>query len=353
MYYSKEDIARAKETDMIDFISTKYNTSFIRQGSYYRCKSEDMSSLIIKNDRKKWFWNSQNQHGNGVIDWLVSIEKIEFTQAVGEVLGSSFESGAIETAAQSTNKRINSDTYFNGTAPKKHYDRQYKAATDYLHDVRGISYNVINNMMSQGKIYQDTRYNVVFANFDENKNIGYWCLRGTHQEKKFTMNMPGSNNPYYGFEVDSNCSSDNIFVFEAPIDLLSHCTIAEIKYGTDSWKKDNRLALCGVNDSALESYLLRHKNIKTIKFCLDNDSAGKNATNKLCEKYYNMGYKTQRIIYQPNAGKDLNEILCTHLKKQKSLSQKNIANKTYSTHSNNITPHSKPTEIKNAFEGKG
>lgn len=316
MFYSKEDIERAKQVSTIDFIADKYGTSFIRQGSYFRCKDEDMSSLIVKSDCKVWWWNSHNLNGKNAIDWLMKVEGRTFTEAVSDIIGKQIGSADIEIdSTRSKNRREFTGSYED--IPKKYYDRSYKAAADYLQNVRGISKNVIDTLIGRGKIYQDTHYNVVFANLDDQGKIKYWCLRGTHTDKKFTKNMSGSNNPYYGYEIDSTNGSDTLYVFEAPIDLLSHCTIAEIKFGKNSWQNQNRLALCGVNDSALESYLARHTGIKTIKFCLDNDKAGITATEKLCKKYYDLGYHTQRIYYTNGKGKDLNEILCNYLRAEK------------------------------------
>ena len=321
MQYSKDDIQRARDTDIMDFIATKYGTSFVRQGSYYRCKSDDMSSLIIGRDGKSWFWNSHGYHGKGVIDWLEQVESMDFKSAVAEILSSTYSSAVIEEYSAVRKSRSGSAPDFSKT-PQKHYDRSYPAATAYLQNVRGLSPKIVNELMNAGKMYQDTRYNVVFANLDENGKVAYWSLRGTHADSKFRMNMPGSNNPYFGFEVDGTSNTDSLYVFEAPIDLLSHCTIADIKFGQDSWKKDNRLALGGVNDAALESYLARHIGIKMIKFCLDNDNAGITATQKLMKKYHDMGFHTQRIYYGIGIGKDLNEILCNYLKTEKLMPDK-------------------------------
>ena len=314
MYYSKEDIERAKSTDVMDFISTYYGTSFKRQGTYYRCNADNMSSLVISRDKQHWFWNSQGYKGKGVIDWLMTVERMEFTKAVQEVLGNSYTPTVI---SDSNTSKISGKPIDFSKTPQKHYDSRYPQAAAYLEQTRGLSRHIINELMNRGKIYQDTRYNVVFANYDNQGKIAYWSLRGTHTDSTFKMNMPGSNNPYYGFEVDSKEPCENLYVFEAPIDLLSHCTIADIKYGKDSWKKDNRLALGGVNDAALESYLVRHPNIRNIKFCLDNDKAGISATEQLMKKYYDMGFHTQRIYYGNGKGKDLNEILCNYLKAEK------------------------------------
>ena len=142
-------------------------------------------------------------------------------------------------------------------------------------------------------------------------------MRGTNTEKKYTRIAPGTNNEYYGFVLDTNPESDTLYVFEAPIDLMSHCTIADIKSKEQgSWKAQNRIALLGVNDHALKCYLSKHSNIKTLKFCLDNDEAGRTATQKYMKEYYEKGYRTESITYK-SPGKDINEILCNYYEKRK------------------------------------
>lgn len=282
-------------------------------GNFYSTQEHD--SIRIDSGRRLWTWNSKEIGGYGVFNWMEKIESQGFNPTMEKLLGKSPDTAEIYEP-QNIIKKGSDRKYFNGSAPAKFYDRQYKAVTNYLTDKRCISADIVTELMKQGKIYQDTRYNAVFANLDENGEVGFWCLRGTHLEKKFTRNMPGSNNPYYGFAVDAKIECDILYVFEATIDLLSHCTIANLKYGEGSWHNQHRIALCGVNDTALKHYLSKHKNIHTIKFCLDNDDTGKNATQTLMAKYYELGYKTQSINYIA-PGKDINEILCNYINKTK------------------------------------
>jgi TPR repeat protein len=68
---------------------------------------------------------------------------------------------------------------------------------------------------------------------------------------------------YYG-------GSNRLYVFEAPIDLMSFLTF---KKNAD-WKRHNFLALGCTASRALIRFLLEHTNITDIGLCLDNDATG-------------------------------------------------------------------------------
>ena len=59
-------------------------------------------------------------------------------------------------------------------------------------------------------------------------------------------------------------------------------------------------------DTAMPFFLNRHKTVKELVFCLDNDPAGRNASIDLMKKYADKGY-TARI--EPPQRKDYNEDL--------------------------------------------
>jgi len=81
--------------------------------------------------------------------------------------------------------------------------------------------------------------------------------------------------------------------------------------GVENWQetfvKFNRLSLSGTSDVALEAYLNRHKEITKIALCLDNDEAGRTATEKIVKKYTEKGYAACGI--PPKLGKDYDEYL--------------------------------------------
>ena len=105
----------------------------------------------------------------------------------------------------------------------------------------------------------------------------------------------------------SDTPSNRLYIFESPIDTMSHGVLANIRKGDKSaWKRDNRLSLAGTADTALSFFLNQHKTVDDLVFCLDNDSSGQEAIVMLCRKYAEKGYRTR--IELPE-GKDFNEDL--------------------------------------------
>ncbi len=69
-----------------------------------------------------------------------------------------------------------------------------------------------------------------------------------------------------------------LFVFEAPIDLLSFLCLFK-----KDWQRQSYLALGGVGEKALLRFLSDRPNIKTVYLCLDSDQAGNDACSRLVE----------------------------------------------------------------------
>ena len=69
----------------------------------------------------------------------------------------------------------------------------------------------------------------------------------------------------------------------------------------------NALALCGLYDGALQTYLQAHPEIRRIALCLDADAPGRAAAQQLKDKYSARGYAV--TVEEPRSGKDWNEYL--------------------------------------------
>ena len=91
-----------------------------------------------------------------------------------------------------------------------------------------------------------------------------------------------------------------MFVFEAPIDLLSFLCLFK-----KDWQKQSYLALGGVGEKALLRFLSDRPNIKTVYLCLDSDEAGNDACSRLAELVPE-GLTVHRLI---PLFKDWNEVL--------------------------------------------
>ena len=89
-------------------------------------------------------------------------------------------------------------------------------------------------------------------------------------------------------------------MFEAPIDLMSFCTLHRAV-------TSNAVALCGLYQGPLDTYLRENPHLNHIVLCLDADGPGREATEKFWEEYAAKGYTVSTRT--PAQGKDWNEYL--------------------------------------------
>jgi hypothetical protein len=290
-------VERARETDMIDFFEKHHGFTFTHRGGIYRCHQHP--SLAVKNDRLSWYWHSQGIGGHGVIDYLMKMERLPFRQAVEAVAGIAM------VTTQPQQEKEQTKTLF---LPEKRglSFRLYA----YLCQKRGIDSNIVNTLIQEGKLNEDKRGNVVFVGLDEQGQARFASLRGTYGDGVFRMDCAGSDKRY-GFTMAAYEPSDRLYVFESPIDAMSHASLENAASGDkDAWKRDNRLSLAGTSDVALPFFLNQHPTVKELVFCLDNDIAGREASVALVRKYIGKGFHAR--IELPT-GKDFNEDLATLL----------------------------------------
>ena len=183
-------------------------------------------------------------------------------------------------------------------------DGKYNRVYAYLSQTRGISSDVISDFMRSKQLYQDTKGNCVFVGFDEQGTAKFGSVRGTLTERKYRGDCKNSDKRYAFHQIGTD--STRLYIFEAPIDLMSHCTMTDRAYGKGTYKGQTRLALCGSSDVALEAFLERHNEVRVLHFRLDNDEAGRTAVEKYTAKYQARGYEVHSVFAK---GKDVNEDL--------------------------------------------
>ena len=175
---------------------------------------------------------------------------------------------------------------------------------DYLCKRRGIDGEIVSTLINEDKIFEDIRGNVVFVGYDEYLKPRFASLRSTHGD--FRGDCAGSDKRY-GFSISG--FSERLYVFESPIDVMSHATLAKLEYGDmTAWEHDSRLSLAGTTDTAIPFFLNQHTAVKEIVFCLDNDRAGREASYALAQKYADKRYS---VMIDPPVKKDYNEDLHT------------------------------------------
>lgn len=255
MSYTQEQIDRANQVNLEQFLCSQ-GEELVKSGREYRWKNHD--SLTIKGN--KWFRHSQNKGGYPV-DFVMEFYNKTFPEAMQMLIGEE----AIEINVEPT--------------PKAEFKLPLRCNSNeriikYLTEERKLPKDLVEEFIADGLIYEDAmHHNVVFVGKDINGIPRYAHCRGTSD--KFRMDVVGSDK-FFGFCYRGK--GNELFVFEAPIDLLSHIALYPA-----GWREHSYLSLGGVSPKALERFLSERKNIESIYIATDNDEAGNNAAEKLAE----------------------------------------------------------------------
>ena len=255
MSYTQEQIDRANQVNLEQFLRSQ-GEKLVKSGREYRWKNHD--SLTVKGN--KWFRHSQSK-GGYPIDFVMKFYNKTFPEAMQMLIGEE----AIEITAEPTPKEE-----FRLPPRCESNDRIIK----YLTEERKLPKDLVEEFIASALIYEDAKHhNVVFVGKDIHGIPRYAHCRGTAD--KFRMDVTGSDKSY-GFCYRGK--RKELFVFEAPIDLLSHIALYPA-----GWRERSYLSLGGVSPKALECFLSERKDIESIYIATDNDEAGNSAAEKLAE----------------------------------------------------------------------
>lgn len=301
--FTEDELAIAKSVDLVAVASSLGYTPK-KIGNYYTLK--EMDSMRIYN-RSHWCRFSRRydkgENGGSQIDFLRVFAGMDVKEAVFWLLDFAGYS-RISDDRKKTQLRYQVQ---HKEAEKKEFILPEQAHSnaylyEYLTNDRAISTDVVNFFVKQGLIYESSPYhNIVFKGNDSDGVTRFASMRSVFDRKgkTFKCDVPG-NDKRYGFNI-ANETSTEIIVFEAAIDLMSYMDIYRDF-------ENNMIALGMVADAPLETFLKEHPQIETIRFCLDNDKPGRDATEMLMEKYYQLGYDVADSP-PPKGFKDYNEWL--------------------------------------------
>ena len=145
----------------------------------------------------------------------------------------------------------------------------------YLVKHRNISRDVVAYFARKKLLYEDAKYhNAVFVGTDETGVPRHAHKRSTNSSgKAFRLNVEGCDPRYSFHHVGSDGS---LYVFEAPIDMLSYITLHPA-----DWQRHSYVACCGTSIQPVEKMLERMPQLDTVLLCLDNDEAGHAASQRM------------------------------------------------------------------------
>lgn len=294
--YTDEQLQRAKNVDVKEFLEKTEGYTFEGHGRFLKChnpqRTNQPSSLSIDTSINRIYYNSVT--GNrplSAIDWCMKIQNMDFQTSMQVVLGENPQGERVEKPRYTQYKpqaKIVEDK--NLVLSEKSDTTRHVSA--YLTKTRGIPQNIVNDCLEKNLIYEDIRNNAVFVGYDtENKEPKYAARRGTFTpegKEPFKRDCTGSDKRF-AFRLEGN-STDTIYVAEAAIDVLSLAALEDKFNGVGAYKENTYISTGGAGiDNAIEQFCNTHK-VKTINICFDNDEAGKNGMEKAMEKFRAKGY---------------------------------------------------------------
>ena len=240
-----------------------------------------------------WF-DHKNQIGGGAIKFMQEFYGMDFQTAVQELLG------------QTVTPLSHSPPKVSAKEEKKEF-RLPEANTNmhrvyaYLIKQRFIAPEVITHFAKQHTLYEDKEHhNAVFVGIDENGVPRQASKRSTNSYgNSFRITCQGSDTRYSFAHFGE---SKRLYVFEAPIDMLSFLTLYP-----KEWQKHSYIAMNGVYENAVLTALKNHSNLSEVILCVDNDEGGIEAADRLRDILNENGYSNVKRLAPPY--KDWNEVL--------------------------------------------
>lgn len=269
---TKEEIARAKELDLLTYFKLVEPGNLKLVGKEYRHKVH--SSLTISKD-SLWCWHCIGLRGRTALKYLIDVEKVPYVEAVREV--NRIQGGGVHSSQPVSLPQPRAEPEVPRDFKLPEPDTNSYSAMAYLRG-RCIHPNVLAFCRKEGILYQTSfknHPNCVFVGRDGEGVAKGGSLRGCTQ-LQFRRDVPGSKK-IYPFYIQASAKADTVEVYEAPIDAMSGASL-KLMHHTGPWRSVHYLALGGTDYAALDAFLKYFPAVCKIVLCLDNDNAGRTRT---------------------------------------------------------------------------
>ena len=293
--FTDEQKQLANSVDLAEYLRVrgeKLERVGIEHKLIYYDSSGKHDSITIRGS--KWF-DHKNQTGGGAIKFMQEFYGMDFQTAVQELLGRSIS--PMSNSPQKADTQEPKPREFKLPEPNSDMHRVYA----YLIKQRFIAPEVITHFAKQHTLYEDKEHhNAVFVGIDENGVPRQASKRSTNSYgNSFRITCQGSDTRYsFSHFGKSSC----LYVFEAPIDMMSFLTL----YPKD-WQQHSYIAMNGVYENSVLTALKNHSNLREIVLCVDNDEGGIEAVDRLRDILHENGYPNVKRL-APEF-KDWNECL--------------------------------------------
>ena len=294
VHFTDEQKYRANNVELADFLQRR-GEKLLPSGRDKRLASDH--SITVRGN--EWYDHSA-ESGGYAIDFVRKFYGCSYPEAVTLLLGG--EQSEIYRPAQA--KKEEPKKPF--ALPPAHTDMRRVYA--YLVKTRRIGREVVSFFAKQKLLYESCEksqdgtkeyHNAVFVGLDENGVARHAHKRGIYTlGQAYKGNVDGCN-PRHSFHWLGE--REHLYVFEAPVDLLSFITLHP-----QDWQRHSYVSLCGIGGQAMVWMLEQYPHLRQVSLCLDNDEAGHKASERLNQQLAEQGYESKRLMSQ---GKDWNDDL--------------------------------------------
>lgn len=273
-HYTQDQIETANQVDLVEFLRS-HGEKLKRCGAQHLWEKHQ---VWIRGNR--WYTHYDSV-GGYAIGFVMKYFSFGFQDAVAELLGTGFAQCAVPTINVQRPKEL--------IIPEA--NRSMNCVYAYLMQERFIDREVISFFAHNKSLYEDAKYhNCIFVGTDEAGTPRHIHRRGTMGA--FKQTETGSK-AEYSFHHDG--TSEWLFVFEAPIDMLAFITLHQ-----NNWQQHSYVALCSVSERAILHRLQVNSHIRKIVLCLDHDNAGRAACVRIKEILNAHGYGDVRTLHSKN-----------------------------------------------------
>ena len=285
IHFTEEQKQRAAAVDLEEFLRCR-GEKLLSSGREKRLASDH--SVTVRGN--EWYDHAEERGGHAV-SFVQRFYGLSYPDAVTLLLG-----GELGTAYPSARERTEEPVKPFALPPA---NKDMRRVFAYLIKHRSIARDVVAHFAKAGLLYEDDEYhNAVFVGTDTDGVPHHAHKRSANSYgKAFRLNVEGSD-PRYSFHYFGTDRS--LYVFEAPIDMLSFITLYP-----ENWQRHSYVACCGTSIQPVLQMLEQVPQLDTILLCLDNDEAGHQASRRMREQL-KMRYSVERLIPE---NKDWNDDL--------------------------------------------
>ena len=282
--FTTEQKERAASVDLEEFLRRR-GEKLITSGRDKRLASDH--SITIRGC--EWFDHATAQGGRA-ISFVKQFYGLSYPDAMSLLLGDDLD-GSYPAAKE------------NESEPAKPFvlpqqNKSMRRVYAYLLQKRCIDREILNAFARKKLIYESCEkskdgtkeyHNAVFVGFDEHGVPRHGHKRGLYTiGKSYRGNIEGSD-PKHSFHYLGG--DDTLYVFEAPIDLLSYISLFP-----EEWQEHNYVACCGTSSIPVMEMLRQLPQLRQVYLCLDNDDAGHAASNRMSKLLAEQGILVEQLL---------------------------------------------------------